>query len=408
MNFSFFVAKRYLFAKKSHNIINIISWLYVGVITIVTAAFIIVLSAFNGIEQLVVSLLNTFDPDLKIEAIKGKTFDSKAFPAGEIKKIPGVAYYTEVLEEIAMISYEKNQHLVTLKGVSDDYIKMSRLDTTIYEGEFVLKKANNNFALLGIGVSYYLNANINDILNPLQVWIPRRSISLSGIPDPNRDFINKGIFPSGVFRLNTEDDAEYIIVPLRFAKEVMEYDDEISSIEIGLSPDSNIEKVQEKIKKIAGSQFIVKNRYQQNDLFYRVMKSEKWITFFIISFIVLIATFNIIGSLSILILDKRKDIAILSSIGANDKTIRRIFMLEGIMISLTGALLGLIIGISVCIIQEKFGIVTYGDQQAYPVSIKFPDIITVILTVLITGFLAAWYPVKKISKKYLKRSLEFR
>ncbi|RLD54589.1 MAG: ABC transporter permease [Bacteroidetes bacterium] len=405
MNFSFYIAKRYLFSKKTHNIINIISGISAIGVTIGTMALIIVLSVFNGFENLVESLFNTFNPDIKITAKHGKTFNKYDIPVDSIKKIPGVAYYTDIIEENVLLKYNNKQDIVTIKGVDNDFEKMTKIDSAVVEGIFILKNNNNNFTVLGYGIAYYLGINLNDIITPLSVYAPKRG-ETSAL-NINNAFNYKNIYPSGFFSIQQDFDEKYMIVPIRFAKQLLNYKNEITSVEIGLDKYCDKKDIQEKIQALTGDKYYVKNRFQQQEMLYKIMKSEKFAIFLILSFILLIATFNIIGSLSMLILDKKEDITVLKSMGANNKLIKKIFLYEGMLISITGAIFGLIIGIFICYLQQKFGIIKLSSEgssfvvDTYPVFVKISDIVIVFLTVCIIGFSSVWLPVKNISKKYL-------
>lgn len=409
MNLSFYIAKRYLVSKKSHNIINIISIISVVGVTVGTMALIIVLSVFNGFETLVKSLFNTFDPDLKITLVEGKTFLPDELAKNDIKNIPGLIRYTEVLEETALLKYQNRQALVTVKGVSEDFETFSGLDTMIIQGDLLLQNGNLNYMILGYGVAYTLGANLNDYLNPIMVYAPRRSGFIGSLPE--QAFTNRTIFPSGIFSIQQDFDIRYVIVPLRFARNLFGFDNEITAIEIGLHPGVRTEKVKEEIRQIAGNRFHVKDRYEQQELLYKIMKSEKLAIFLILGFILFIATFNIIGTLSMLILDKRKDIAVLHSMGASETLIKRIFFAEGILISFSGAILGMILGTLICFVQIQFGIVPLNAGggsfviDAYPVELQFIDFIYVLLLVLAIGLPAVWYPVHQIKKKYFEQKL---
>ena len=402
MNFPLYIARRYLVSKKSHNTINIISLIAALGVTIGTMALIIVLSVFNGFERLVESLYSTFDPDILVTVKEGKTFDSSLVPHDKLKRIPGVLYITEILEENALLKYKDKQYIVTLKGVGEDFLKMSRLDTMIPEGKYILRDGDKDFAILGAGVAYYINADLQDYMNPLIIYVPNRFASLSGTF--GNAFNSEAIFPSAVFSVQEEFDNKFVIVPIRFAQKLLDYKNEISGLAIGLAKGSNAAKIQEEVKGLAGIRFAVRNRFQQQELLYKIMKSEKWAIFLILTFILLIATFNVIGSLSMLILDKKKDIAVLQSLGADQSTIKKIFLAEGIMISVSGALAGLILGTILCWLQQTFGFVRLGNADstfvvsAYPVHMQVVDFIFVFLTVNIIGLLAAWYPVHNIRK----------
>lgn len=379
-------------------------------IAIGTMALIVVLSVFNGFEKLVISLFNTFNPDLVITVKEGKTFNSNEFPSEKIKKIPGVIYFTEVVEENALLKHKSRQHIVTIKGVSEDFEKMSRLDTMVIDGEFILENEGRNFTVIGAGVAYYLGANPKDFSDPISVYIPRRTKSTS--MNFENAFNNQLILPSGVFSVQQDYDSKYIIVPIRFAKDLLDYTNEVTSIELGLEQDADTDKIQSDIQNTLGENFLVKNQFQQQELLYKIMKSEKLAIFLILSFILLIATFNVIGSLSMLILDKKKDIAVLSSMGANKKLIKRIFLTEGLLISIIGAILGLTLGGILCWLQQRFGIISLGPGDgsfvidAYPVQMQALDFVYVFITVFFIGMAAAWVPVKQISKKYLNQRLQ--
>ncbi|MFP4470451.1 MAG: FtsX-like permease family protein [Bacteroidales bacterium] len=398
-----------MFAKKSHNIINVISSISVAGVTVGTMALIIVLSVFNGFESLIVSLFNTFNPDLAITIQKGKTFHMDEFPAEEIKSIPGVLVLTEVVEENALLRYREKQFIATIKGVDENFEAMSGLDTMLIEGEFALHRHERPRMILGAGVAYYLNASLLDKLNSITVYVPRREGSIG--MNIERAFNSRNIFPSAVFSIQQDFDTRYAVVPIGFARDLLDYDDEVTAVEIGTAPGADVEKIKNRIREILGENLEVKNRFEQQALLYKVMQSEKWAIFLILTFILIIATFNVIGSLTMLILDKKKDIAVLHSMGASNRLIRRIFMFEGIMISIGGALLGLLLGGIISWLQQTYGLIGLGGGSgtfvvdAYPVKIRVMDFLVVFATVIIIGLLAAWYPVRQISKKYLRQKL---
>lgn len=409
MNFPFYIAKRYLISRKSHNIINIISGISIVGISIGTMALVIVLSVFNGLEEVVISLFNTFNPDLVIQPAKGKSFSTIDFPENKIRDIQGVVYYTEVIEENALLQYSNKQHIITIKGVSEEYQEMSRLDTCIVEGNFVLENGDRNYALMGIGVAYFLGIQISPQTEALTLYAPRRTSGYS--LNFEQSFNSEKIIPSGIFSVQQDYDSKYIIVPIDYAKEILEFENELSFIELGISNPEKVDKIKEKISTLLGEDFVVKNRFEQQELLYKIMKSEKWAIFLILSFILLIATFNVIGSLSMLILDKKKDIKVLQSLGANKKLIKRIFFFEGILISIIGALSGLIAGAFICWLQQYFGLITLGQGNgsfvvdAYPVSMQLTDFIYIFTTVFIIGIIAASLPVQQISKKHFDQKL---
>lgn len=402
MNLPFFVARRYLFAKKSNNAINVISAISVAGVMVGTMALVIVLSVFNGFDNLVKSLFNSFDPDLKISLVEGKSFVPSSQHLNQLEKVPGVISFTKVVEENAMVTFRDKQWPVTLKGVDNNYLKVSGLDTMIVEGDFILNEKGIDYAVIGNGVSYYLSANIGAVY-PLTIYMPVKTEGYS--VDPKEAVNAYNIHPRGIFSIEQEYDQKYIIVPYRFAAKLLNDSLSISSIEVKTKP-SDTYSVQLSLQKIFGKDFSVKDRYQQKEIFYRIMKYEKWVIFFILSFILMIASFNIIGSLSMLIIEKKKDIATFQSIGGDNILIRKIFLNEGLMISTFGAVVGTLLGILVCWIQMQFGIIKLSGSgsfiiDAYPVAMKFSDIIFAFITVLALGFFAAWYPVKLMVAKYL-------
>lgn len=402
MNLPFFVARRYLFAKKSNNAINVISAISVAGVMVGTMALVIVLSVFNGFDNLVKSLFNSFDPDLKISLVEGKSFVPSSQHLNQLEKVPGVISFTKVVEENAMVTFRDKQWPVTLKGVDNNYLKVSGLDTMIVEGDFILNEKGVDYAVIGNGVSYYLSANIGAVY-PLTIYMPVKTEGYS--VDPKEAVNAYNIHPRGIFSIEQEYDQKYIIVPYRFAAKLLNDSLSISSIEVKTKP-SDTYSVQLSLQKIFGKDFSVKDRYQQKEIFYRIMKYEKWVIFFILSFILMIASFNIIGSLSMLIIEKKKDIATFQSIGGDNILIRKIFLNEGLMISTFGAVVGTLLGILVCWIQMQFGIIKLSGSgsfiiDAYPVAMKFSDIIFAFITVLALGFFAAWYPVKLMVAKYL-------
>jgi lipoprotein-releasing system permease protein len=405
MNFSFYISKRYLFSKKSHNIINIISGISVAGVTIGTLALIVVLSVFNGFEDLVESLYNAFNPDLLITVKEGKTFDTADISRQQISSLPGVLSYTEVVEENALLKNKSEQYIVTLKGVSKDFLKQNPLDSMLMDGDFVLDNEGLDFAIMGYLVAYHLGIKIKDFENPVSVYIPKRTKKSFNSFD--QSFNIGHIVPSSVFSVQQEMDSKYVIVPIRFARNLLDYSNELTGIEIRLDKGADPDKIQKAVKQIAGDKFTVKNRFQQQELLYKIMKSEKWAIFFILTFIIIIAAFNVVGSLSMLILEKRKDIAVLHSLGADESRIKKIFFSEGILISLTGTLTGLILGFLLCFLQIKFELLKLGSNSEsfvipyYPVKMLASDFLAVFTIVMIIGFAAAWYPVRQISGKYL-------
>ena len=402
MNFPFHIAKRYLFSKKSRNAINVISAVSVAGVAIGTIALIVVLSVFNGFDNLVRSLFNSFDPDLKITSVIGKTFSSDNEKIQMLEKAEGILYLTEVVEENALLRYDERQYIATIKGVGEDFVKMSGIDSMIIDGDFTLVEEGKPYAVIGQGVAFNLAVGLN-FISPIIFYVPRNTKLIS--MNPAKAFNRKYIFPSGVFAIQQDFDSKYVIVPLFFARDLLGYTNEVSSIEIKIDPAYETSMVQENIKELLGPDFSVKNRFEQQELLYKIMKSEKWAIFLILTFILVVASFNVIGSLTMLIIEKKNDIGILRSMGTSISVLRQIFLFEGWMISLLGAFAGLILGTLICWTQQHFGIIKLQGSgsfviDAYPVSIEIPDLIWIFLIVLLIGYLAAWYPVRYITKRF--------
>lgn len=403
MNFPVYIAKRYLFAKKSHNAINIISAISIAGVAVGMMALVIVLSVFNGFDDLIKTLNNAFDPDLKISVTEGKTFVPQRSTLDQLSKIAGIAVYSEVIEENVLLKYGDKQYPATLKGVDHNYIKINGLDTMVREGKFLLEDDKNEYAIIGQGIAYYLQVGIK-FITPLQVYYPKKDATIT--MNINDAISQRYIFPSGIFNIEQDYDAKYMIVPIKFARDLFGDATSISSIEVRVSDKENINAIQANVQKLFGASFKVQNRQQQQELFYRIMKYEKWAIFMILTFILLVASFNIIGSLSMLIIEKKKDISTFHSMGADSLLIRRVFLYEGMMISLFGAIIGLLLGLFVCWLQIKYGLIRLQGSgsfiiDAYPVSIRIGDILLAFITVLGIGYLAAWYPVKYIIRNYL-------
>ena len=399
MNLSFLIAKRYLFSKKSHNAINIISAISVAGVAVVTAAMVIVLSVFNGFEGLVISLYNVFEAPVVIKPAEGKTLELSSIPTDKILETEGVIGIVEVLEESCLLRYRDKQYFARIKGVSDNFNELTDIDTMIIDGEPHMHVNGTPAAMIGSGVAYHLSVNVNDPINTIQVYVPKRGSSAS--IDPSKAFNAKQIFATGIFSIQSDFDLTYMITPISFARNLLDHEGRISSLELALDPNADMAQVREALQEALGSEYVVKDRYQQNELLYKIMKSEKWAVFMILSFILMISIFNVIGSLTMLILEKKKDINILRSMGASEELIQRIFILEGVFISMIGAVAGLVLGLLVCFAQIQFELVKLNSGgnyivQAYPVEVQPMDVLYVFLVVATIGLLAAWLPVRKI------------
>lgn len=404
MNFPAFVARRYLFSKKSHNVINIISMISVFGVATGTMALIIVLSVFNGFDVLIKGVFSSFDPDLKITPNQGKVFDPNTAAFDSVKNLQWVEVVSGTLEENVLLEYDKRMHPAVIKGVPDNFIDLTGVDTMIRDGEFKLKEGDQNYTVIGMGVSYYLSVGLN-FLDPIFVYVPKRTARISA--NPARAFNKKFLFPKGVFAIQQEIDSKYIIAPMRFVRGLLSYGHEVSALEIKLKDKVDKAEVQSVIENIVGDQFTVKNRYQQHEVLYRVMKSEKYAIYMILTFILIVASFNIIGSLSMLIIDKKEDIVTLRNLGLDKEKIRKIFLMEGWMISIGGAMIGLLLGALVCWLQQQFGFLKLENMGTflvddYPVQMQLTDFVIIFFTVVVIGLLASWYPVRYFTKRYLQ------
>ncbi len=402
ISFSFRISRRYLFSKKSHNAINIISGISASGVAVGTMALVVVLSIFNGFDTLITNMFSNFDPDLKITLTHGKSFNDSTQAFSEIKKMTSVAYFTEVIEENALLRFKEKQMPVTIKGVSNDFEKMTRIDSIMYDGKFQLYDGAFERAVPGVGVASILGLGAH-FVDPLYIYAPKRTSTIN-LLRPETSFNQIGTFVSGIFSVKQlQYDDHYVIVSINLARQLFEYDvHTVSAIELKLSDGVDKQKVQQQIQHILGNQFLVKNRYEQQESFFNIMKIEKWITYLILSFILLIASFNIIGSLSMLIIDKKDDIQTLRHLGANGQMIKRIFLFEGWLISIVGAMGGIVAGTLLSLLQQYFGFLKMGSGyvvDAYPVVTKVSDILLVFTTVLIMGFLAAYYPVRYVKTK---------
>ena len=410
MKTAFYIARRYLISKKSVNVINIISGVSVAGVTVGTFALVVILSVFNGLDTTIKSLFSSFDPDIKISASIGKSFDLKDGNFDAIRQLPEVASVTPVIEEDALLRYGDRQYFATVKGVPTEYSQIAGLDNSfITVGKFILEADQIPFAVVGQGVAYFLSVGLN-FSDPIHIYTLKKGTS--GRPSLQNAFIHSSIYASGIFSNQQEIDSKYILVPFAFAGELFQMNGRVSAVEIGLKEGVSDKDAKAEIESVLGKNFVVKTQFEQHELFYRVMETEKWAIFLILGFVLVIASFNILGSLSMLIIDKKADIAILQSMGANQRLIRTIFLFEGWMISLAGAIFGLIFGILICWIQIEFGILKIpGNEGAfifssYPVEIRLTDLMAVFLLVSGIGFLAAWYPIRFISGKYLESPMK--
>ncbi len=401
MNFSFFIARRYLFSKKSTNVINVISGISVIGVLVGTAALVILLSAFNGLESWVVKLYNSFDPDIKIERVDHKRFTTQEFPFDKLKSLQEVAYVLPVLEENGMLTYNEAQFICTIKGVAPQFVRMSGIDSMLSSGNFSLNDNNQPAALLGRGIAYALSFNLKNMNTKVDLYVPQSNADFS--TNPAEAFKTGSININGIFEIQPEFDTKYIIVPIDFAQELFNLPGNFNSVELQFKPSTkNKENLQQTIQSLVGSNYVVKNRFQQHELLYKIINSEKWAVYLILSFILFIAIFNITGSLTMLIVDKSSDIATLKALGANTKTIKQIFFLEGLLISMLGLIIGLFAGVIIVQAQDIFQFVLINDVDPYPVVLKTLDLVYISATVLAIGAFAAWFPANRLLKHKIK------
>jgi lipoprotein-releasing system permease protein len=407
MNLSLFIARRYLVSKKSHNAINIISGVALGGIAVGTMALIIVLSAFNGISDLVKSLYNSFGAEIRITAVKGKTFQPIGAKFDSIRHLKEIKYVNNVLQDKALLIYNDRQTNAILKGVSPTFEPMMQFDTLVHNGSFFLRKGGLDYGVFGTGIARRLGVGESntDYLS-VACYAPKRG--LESTPNPTDAIIEKHLFPAGTFSINDDFDYNYIIVSIDFARQIFDYkDSSVTSIEISPAKGANIDDVKSKIKSILGSEYNVKDRFEQNELIFKTLKSEKLWTFIILVFILIIATFNIVGSLSMLILEKEKDIDILWKMGADIYSVRKIFLYEGMLITFIGASIGIILGTAICLIQIYFKLVPIGPGfiiDAYPVKLQIMDYVYIFGSVIVIGLLSSWYPVRAFTSQRLGKA----
>lgn len=408
MNLPFYIARRYLFAKKKHNAINIISAISVCGVALATMAMVCTLSVFNGFQEMVEQLFTAFDPELKITAREGKVFQPDDPGIRQVQALPCIDVWTETVEDNAMVQYKNRQAMATIKGVENNFEQLTEIDSLLYgTGQFMLNDPVADYGIMGVELMSELGTGIQ-FVDPLQVYAPKRNVRIN-LANPSAAFNRKYLHSPGVvFIVNQQKyDARYIITSLDFARALFGYNTEVSAIELKLKPGNDIGRIQGQIQDILGDRYLVQNRYEQQSDVFRIMKIEKLISYLFLTFILAITCFNVIGSLSMLILDKREDVVTLRNLGANDRLIARIFLFEGRLIAAFGAAIGIIGGLLLCFLQQAFGLISLGGGngaflvEAYPVSVHATDVLLVFVTVIAVGFLSVWYPVRYLSKKLL-------
>lgn len=406
MNFPFFVARRYLFSKKKTHAINVISLISVIGVAVATMALVIVLSVFNGFHDLVASFFTNFDPQLKVVPVEGKTVPADDPILTKISHFPEVDVATGTVEDMALAIYNGKQAMVTIKGVDDNFPQLTHITEILYgDGQFQLHTANLQYGTPGIRLAQTLGLGAN-WKGYLKIYAPQREGQLD-MTDPQSGFVvDSLISPGVVFSVNQgKYDKSYIVTSLGFAQNLFNQQGMLSALELRLKPGSNFESVKARMQQVAGKKYQVLDRFEQQSDTFKIMKVEKLMAYIFLTFILIVACFNIIGSLSMLIIDKKDDVVTLRNLGASDKQIRRIFLFEGRLISFFGAILGILLGLLLCWLQQQYGFVKMGSSDgtfvvnAYPVSVHYSDVLLIFLTVIAAGWLAVWYPVRRSLEK---------
>ena len=408
MNFPLFISRRYLFSKKSTHAINIISAISAVGVAVATMALVVTLSVFNGFHDLVASFFTTFDPQLKVTPVSGKTVAADDPTLQEICKLPEVEVSTETIEDMALASYNGRQAMVKIKGVEDNFDSLTHIrEILLGDGEYCLHAADMNYGIVGIRLAERLGMGYT-FQNELRIFAPKREGQLN-LANPEDGFVEGNLYSPGVLFCVKQGkyDKNYILTSISFARDIFAQQGMVSAVEIRLKPGSDFEAVKKKMKEIGEGKFHVKDRYEQQEDTFKIMKIEKLMAYIFLTFILVVACFNIIGSISMLIIDKRDDVVTLRNLGATDKQIVRVFLFEGRMISTIGALAGIAVGLLLCWIQQRWGVVGLGRSSgsfiidSYPVSVHPEDVIIIFFTVLAVGYSAVWYPVRYFSKRLL-------
>ena len=398
MNLPFNIAKRYIFSKKSTNAINVISGISVFGIAIGTAVMILLFSVFNGLEDLLTGFFNTYNPDIKVVPYSGKTFSQDSIDIAQLEKIEGVEFISKTLEEVAFFEYDIEQTFGIIKGVDENFTKVNRIDSIIREGKYLLDINGKSMAVVGAGVRRKLSLNIDDFLTPLTIYSAKRK----KLGPTSKPFKKVSIYPSGIFAAYQEDlDNRYVYASLDFVEQLLSLPNKLTALEIKIKPEADLKKTIAAIQKVAGSEFAIKDRYEQEETYFKVLKMEKWLGYALISFAMILVAFNMVGALWVIVLDKKKDIAILKSMGAENFQIRNIFLGNGLLLTCLGLIIGIILSIVLYNIHQIWGIVTMPPGSIidiYPASMRIPDFFTVSITVLFIGFLASWGPAQRAAR----------
>jgi len=408
MNLSLYIARRYLFSRKSHNAINIISAISVCGVALATLALVCTLSVFNGFHDLIASFFTHFDPDLKVEVVKGKTFTPDSATVARIQALSGVEVVSMTLEDNAMVQYKGNQQMVTIKGVDDNFQALTHIDEVLYGNpEFKLYDAVADYGIMGIQLMYILGTGIHPY-DPIEVYAPRKGTRMN-MATPMSNFRRLPLYsPGTVININDSRYASsYIVTSLDYARKLFEYDTEVSAMEIRVSQDANVARVKRGVQELVGDGFTVRDHYEQQAATFKVVKIEKYVTYLFLCFILMVACFNIISSVSMLIIDKQDNADTLRNLGATNSFVDRIFIYEGNLIALLGAFVGLVLGVVLCLLQQQFGFIGLGGDgqfvvDAYPVRVKLSDILLVFISVALVSAMSVWLPIRLLSKNFLK------
>ena len=431
MKLPIFIAQRYLLAKKSHNLINIVTWISIICISVATFAMIFVLSVFNGFNEVISDMIHQLSPDLNISATKGKTIDLKEFPLEKLEEINGVEYVFPTITEDVLFKNHNKQQIGQVKGVPNDYNKISRIKGTILnDTTFAVTNNGTNYGTPGAGMAYFLGINIYQPFSTIQVFVPKRG-NASSFKLEN-SFNSSKLIVTNIFSTQQEIDERLVLAPFNWLSELTEYDELATDVEVFIKSTSqrdnettslkakdqkpktkSLNKIKKEIRSILGDDYKVQDQYEQQETLYKMMKAEKLAVYLILTFILIMATFNMIGSLSMLIIDKRKDISLLRAMGADNKLVKKIFINEGLLISVVGGIIGLLVGIAAVLIQQHFGIIRLGNGgnyiiDAYPVALEMADVILVFVTITIIGSAASFFTATKSVEKMEDISLNAR
>lgn len=399
MRLPLFIANRYLLAKKSHNLINIITWISIVGISVASFALIVVLSAFNGLEKVIATMNNRLTPDLQIVPAKGKTIDVASLPMEPLKAVQGVEFVVPTITEDALFRSDDKQHVGQVKGVGLEYEQIGRMDEVMFGSQGMsLDDGVHSYAIPGAGVAWRLGINPYSPYATVRVYVPKRGNASQMSLESS---FNSGVLNvQSTFATEQEVDEKMVLVPYQWLADLLEYEDKASAVELFLQPKANVGRVQKEVKALLGDSFVVKNQQEQLATLYKIMRSEKWAVYVILTFILVLATFNVVGSLSMLMIEKRKDTETLKALGADKRLIQRIFLNEGLLIAVAGGIIGLLLGIVLVLLQQRFGFVKFGTGgnyvvDAYPVWLKLKDVLLIFITIVVVGGSSAYFTVRK-------------